>query len=257
MRALSVLLHLLASSASAGTVRLSTSDGISLGAEDWGSGAKGVLLVHDDGRTLQDWTTLAPKLASNGFRVLALDLRGHGASAPAGKPADADYPKLTADVAAGVAWLKSKGATEIHVVGAALGANLALNVAAQEPAIADLVLLSPQLNAKGLKVSGPIAEYGERSLLVVASQDDALSAKAAGYLDQSAKGPKHLQLYPSAGSGARMLNSAPDLENLVVSWLNRTFLAAADPGNANAAELKSGDIDDIETKGTRLEDRTR
>ena len=257
MRSLSAILLLVASSASAGTVRLTTSDGVSITAEDWGAGTKGVLLVHDDGRSLQDWTTLAPRIASNGFRVLALDLRGHGASAAAGKPADAEYPKLLADVAAGVAWLQSKGATEVHVVGAALGANLVLNEAAGNQAITNVVLLSPQLNAKGLKVSDAIATYGERPLLVVASQDDTLSAKAASYLEQKAGGPKHLQLYPSAGSGARMLNAAPDLESLVLSWVNGSFLAATNGLSATEADLKSGDLGQLDTKGTRLEDRER
>src|SRR5687768_10607075 len=207
----------------AGQVQLTTSDGATLGAEDWGTGTKGVLLVHDEGRTRADWATLAPKLASTGFKVLAIDLRGHGSSKRAVPLAEADWPNLVHDVSAGAAWLQKAGATEIHLVGARLGANLGLNAAATNPAIVDLVLLSPSLNIHGVKVSSTVAPLGTRSVLVATSDDDAMSVKTATWLVEQVQGPKHLAMFPSAGSGARMLNSAPDLETLIVSWLNGTF----------------------------------
>ncbi len=245
-----------ASTATAGEVSLTTSDGVHLASEAWGDGAEGVLLVHDEGRSRQDWSTLAPRLAANGFRVLALDLRGHGGSSTAPAP-PAEYVKMPADVVAGIGWLESHGASKVHLVGAAFGANLALQVAGSNALVSDVVALSPQLNAQGLKVSGVLAGYGERSLLAVASEDDTLSARAASYLIQQTTGPKHLQLYEAAGSGARMLNGAPDLETLVLSWLNGTFLRSMDPIAAQQANVKTGDPQQIEATGTRLEERER
>lgn len=242
-----------ASTAAAGEVSLTTSDGVSLASEDWGAGAEGVLLVHDEGRSRQDWSTLAPRLATNGFRVLALDLRGHGGSSAAA----AEYSKMSADVIAGIGWLEAQGVSRIHLVGAAFGANLVLSAAHQSALVSDVVVLSPQLNAQGLKVSSVLANYGERSLLAVASEDDTLSTRAATYLIGQTTGPKHLQLYAAAGSGARMLNGAPDLETLVLSWLNGTFLRSMDPTAAQQANVKTGELQQIETTGTRLEDRER
>ena len=112
-----------------------------------------VLLVHDEGRSRADFAMLAPKLAAAGYRVLAIDLRGHGDSKLPAPLAETDWPKLVGDVDAGVGWLHDRGATEIHVLGVGLGANLALADAASNTAINDLVLLCPSLNAHGVRPS--------------------------------------------------------------------------------------------------------
>lgn len=247
------------SAAFAGPVQLTTPDGVTLAAEDQGKGTRGILLVHDEGRTRADWSALATKLANAGFRVLAIDLRGHGASTLPAPLAETDWPKLVQDVSTGAAWLQQAGVTEIHLVGARLGANLGLNAAATNPAIVDVVLLSPSLNIHGVKVSATIAPLGTRSLLVATSDDDPVSLKTATWLVDQAQGPKHLATFPSAGTGARMLNSAPDLETLIVSWVSGTFRpAVGDPSDlSKAGELKTRPVETIETRGTRLEERER
>ncbi|MBX2797204.1 MAG: alpha/beta hydrolase [Myxococcales bacterium] len=257
MRAVLMGLFLGCSPAWAGTVSLDTPDDVRLTAQSWGRSGDGVLLLHAEGRDRQDWATLAPRLAANGFRVLALDLRGHGESRLAGSLEDEDFVRMSADVVAGIRWLEARGAARVHLVGAALGANLALHTAANDPLDGSMVLLSPQLNAHGMKVSAEVPKLRDTSVLVVASQEDTLSARAAAYLAERAPVPTHLQLYQGAGVGARMLNGAPDLESLVLSWLNGTFLSSRDPTAAQQAAVKSGDLQSIEATGTKLEDRKR
>jgi alpha-beta hydrolase superfamily lysophospholipase len=199
------------SGAFAGPVQLTTADGVTLAGEDWGQGTRGILLVHDAGRSRTDWSTIAPKLGNAGFHVLAIDLRGHGGSKLAAPLAEADWPKLVQDVTAGAAWLRQTGVTEIHLVGAHLGANLGMNAAVTDPTLIDLVLLSPSLNIHGVKVSSTVAPLGTRSLLVATSDDDPMALKTATWLVEQASGPKHLATFSRAGTGARMLNVAPDL----------------------------------------------
>jgi pimeloyl-ACP methyl ester carboxylesterase len=55
------------------------SEGVPLAVREFGGSGKGVLLLHGLGRTLVDWSVLAPMLTS-GNRVVAFDLRGHGQS---------------------------------------------------------------------------------------------------------------------------------------------------------------------------------
>ena len=242
----------------AASVTLTSPDGVALTGEDFGGGKRAVLLVHDAERSREDFSTLAPRLASAGYHVLAIDLRGHGQSvhAPA---SDADWSPLVGDVEAGVGWLRAQGATEVHVLGVGAGANLALSAAAATPTVTDLILLAPALNAHGVRVATAIAPFGARRLLVVASADDALGLKTATWLQSSAGGPVMVQTYPGAANGPRLLTTAPDLENRIVSWLSAT--GSADPAAptaipSKAGELKTG-VTAIPTTGTRIEERRR
>jgi acyl transferase domain-containing protein len=117
---------LAATVALAGQVELTSTDGVALGGETWGTGARGVLLVHDEARTRADWGKLGQKLGLSGYQVLAIDLRGHGAS-PVQSPLGEDWSALVADIDGGVGWLVAHGAKEIHVVGAGDPAGLGMH----------------------------------------------------------------------------------------------------------------------------------
>ncbi|MEQ1569607.1 MAG: alpha/beta hydrolase [Myxococcota bacterium] len=243
--------------AHASPVSLTAADGATLSAERYGAGKRGVVLVHDEARSRADYATLAPRLASAGYLVIAVDLRGHGASSP-GPLTEADWPKLVADVGAAIGWLGHQGATEVHLVGTGLGANLAVNAAADTPAVTDLVLLSPTPARHGVRIAGAAEALGTRPVLVVASTDDVLSLKAATWLTGAVGGPTELATYTGAGSGARMLAAAPDLEGRILGWLaapGQKAERAALP--SKAGELQGAEIAPIERSGERIEDRTR
>lgn len=185
---------------------------------------KGAILVHMVGRQGSDWDYLSARLSERGVTAIAPDLRGHGSSARAGEElTEADYEAMTADLAASLAWLEKQGVTEVSCVGASIGANLCLNLAAQEPKVANLVLLSPGLKYKGVATPSAMEAYGDRPVLFVASEDDTYSFKSAQILDGRAAGQKHLELLESAGHGSKMLNREPRLEGTVVSWLLGTY----------------------------------
>ncbi|MFB7587133.1 alpha/beta fold hydrolase [Streptomyces sp. NPDC056169] len=52
----------------------------------WGSGDRIALLVHGIMADHRTWRRVGPDLAARGYRVIAVDLRGHGASARAAGP---------------------------------------------------------------------------------------------------------------------------------------------------------------------------
>ena len=240
-----------ASQTSPGAVKLKTSDGLTLSGTEYGTGAKGVVLVHAAGRSATDWAPFAAKLASTGFHVVALDLRGHGASHPPVAAGDADWALMVNDVAAAAGFLRTKGATQVSLVGAELGANLVLNAAAADAEIRTVVLLSPALSAEGVKVSPAIDTYGARPILLVAGADDAASARAAALLEPKARGPKALELLEGAGAGVVMFNRSGGLEGTVIGWLNGSWQTTAD----GQSQLKAANVNEIETTGTKIEDR--
>lgn len=185
---------------------------------------KGVVFLHMLGRDGADFSSLAEKLAGAQMASIAPDLRGHGRSDKAGQElTEGDYLAMVLDAQAAAKALRARGIQELSCVGASIGANLCLALAAEDLSVGNVVLLSPSLNTKGLQTLGPLKEYGNRPLLIVAGEDDATSMKASSLLHEKALGQVHYELYPAAGHGTRMLNRVGGLEGMIQSWLLGTY----------------------------------
>lgn len=201
---------------------VTTADGVQLAASMAvpAKASRGVLLLHQDGRGKEDWDSLGRRLHHSGYAVLAVDLRTQGANATADRPTTAeDYAAMQADVASAITLLKSKGVVDLCIVGAELGANLAVNAALPEPGVASLVLLSPSLEVRGIIASDAVPRYGARSLLLVAGEDDRAGARAAGVLDSRALGVHELRLLERGGRGVQLLLRDPSLEGVIAGWI--------------------------------------
>jgi pyruvate dehydrogenase E2 component (dihydrolipoamide acetyltransferase) len=97
-----------------------------------------VVLVHGFGGDLNGWLFNQPALAER-YRVLALDLPGHGESAK-----DVGRGDLAALSAALVAFLDALGIERANLVGHSLGGAAALRLALDHPArVASLSLIAP------------------------------------------------------------------------------------------------------------------
>jgi pimeloyl-ACP methyl ester carboxylesterase len=122
-------------------------EGISLHYTDTGpENSAAALLLHGGGSSSVTWARLTAELTMHGYRVIAPDLRGHGAS-----PRGADYRLLSyhADVARMLAEL-NLGA--LDVVGHSLGGHIALTVAQQDPArVRRLIVEEPASPARRTK----------------------------------------------------------------------------------------------------------
>ena len=51
-----------------------------LAAREWGDGDRVAVLIHGMAGDGGDWAPVAPLIAARGFRVVAVDLPGHGRS---------------------------------------------------------------------------------------------------------------------------------------------------------------------------------
>lgn len=214
---------------------------------------KGVILAHMMGRDSSDWAFLSKKLHQTQFSTIAVDLRGHGKSARAGADlAPEDYPAMIADLEAGVNWLRSKGVDEVSCVGASIGANLCAQLGAKDPQIVNLVLLSPGLNYKGVTSGDALQSYGDRPVLIVAAEDDRFAPRAAGVLEEAAKGQVHYELLPEGGHGTKMLTRASTLENTVMSWLAGTFKLVTGEIVRPQVEIKRVN-EELKTSGRKMQ----
>lgn len=185
--------------------------------------APAVVLVHMLQKSGRDWEPLAVRLASEGVGALALDLRGHGES----PGSTSDYAGMLQDVRAARRFLSTRpdvNPARVGLVGASLGATLVAQAAAEDATIAVLVLLSPSLDYRGLRIEPAVRKYGARPLLLVASADDGYASRTVRDLQKSGGGIRETMLLSRAGHGTAMLTGDPDLVRRLVEWLRRTLL---------------------------------
>ena len=179
--------------------------------------APAVLLLHMLGRSKADWDSFARNLQKQGYAVMAIDLRGHGASAGPVNWTKADDDTLTA-------WQTLTARPEVDanrtaIVGASIGSNLALIAGATESRIKAVVALSPGEDYHGLKPGDTIANFGERPVLLVASADDSYSFDTIRALAPKALAAEKKE-FTNAGHGTAMFVE-PTLEPFLIEWLNK------------------------------------
>ncbi|MEV4617457.1 alpha/beta hydrolase [Asanoa sp. NPDC049573] len=114
-------------------VVLTTSDGVELAAARFGSGPRGLVLVHQLGSDLCGWFQQARRWAGEGYQVIAFDQRCDGLSECGGPEPASDVPAATAE-------LRRNGATTVQLVGASRGAAIALVAAAHPETDVDSVV---------------------------------------------------------------------------------------------------------------------
>jgi dienelactone hydrolase len=180
-----------------------------------GAKAPGVLLLPMLGQSRADWDPFARALQQRGFAVLSVDLRGQGESS-----GPVDWAKSPADTQA--VWQALIARPEVAadhsgIVGASIGANLALIIGAKNPNVATVIALSPGQDYMGLQPAGQLGNFGQRGVLFVASQDDTYSYDSVRQMAPLA--PKgETNYFAKAGHGLDMF-SMPTLAPLLFSWL--------------------------------------
>ena len=212
---------------------LRTEDGVAIAAEMHtaasGRPAPGVILVHMLTRTHLDWQILADRLSDADLAVVAIDLRGHGASqAEPALPADsADMNASVKDVKAARVFLTGRPdicSGRIGIAGAQVGANLAIAEAASDPLVRSVALLSPGLEFRLVRADSAMRRYDDRPALLLASAEDTYASRSARELSTMGAGIRDLRILNGAGHGTVMLARQPDLIGVLVDWFRRTLL---------------------------------
>ena len=215
------------------TVSLRTDDGVTLAAtfyEAARSPAPAVILLHMLTRSREDWHGVANRFADAGIHALAIDFRGHGASAsgPAEANGGPDWSRLVLDVQAARAFLAGRPdqvrVSAIGVAGASIGANVAILEAAGDFMIKSLALLSAGMEYRDLRTSAAMQKYGARPALLVAASNDPYALRSMRELATLGGGLREARTLDNAGHGTIMLARDPDLGRSLVDWFQRTLL---------------------------------
>lgn len=195
-----------------------------------------VILLHMLGRDRNSWDDFAQKLGSKGYAAMSIDLRGHGESIKQANTTISyksftplNFKNMTFDIKAAKQYLiheKDANPNKITIIGASIGANVALNYAASDPSIKSVILLSPGLNYRGVSTMDAIMEY-RNPVYIVAAEGDSESARDSKILCEKISCAENLRIFEKSNShGTDMFSDemiASKLQNLILSWLDSTF----------------------------------
>ena len=188
----------------------------------------GVVFVHMMPATKESWDDIAKRFEQEGLTSIAIDLRGHGESrgGPQGyqRFTDEEHQKSILDVDAAVKFLFSKGILpeQLSLIGASIGANLALKYIADHHDIGMAVLLSAGLNYRGVIAEQNIKELssGQRIFLVSAEDDDENAEENKELYASLPEGVEHkIKIFPHAGHGTTMLENQPGLVEEILDFI--------------------------------------
>jgi pyridoxine 5-phosphate synthase len=187
--------------------------------------APAVLLVHMLSRSHTDWGALPERIRDAGLTALAIDLRGHGQSS--GSPQD--LQAMVGDVRAAAQWLSTRPnvrGDQIAVVGASLGASLALLAVVNVPQVRAIALLSPSLDYRGLRTDNTLVKrLGARSIWLAASDQDPLALRSLRDIASEPSGPREQHVSSVLAHGTVLLDKDGDVVRSLVDWLRRSLLS--------------------------------
>ncbi len=153
---------------------LAVTDGLTLHALEWSREGVPMVLVHGFGNEAHLWDDFAPTVAGH-YRVIALDLRGHGDSDwdPDGRY---DYTNHVADLEAVT---RELGVERMVLVGFSLGGRVAMLYAGLHPEkLAGMVIVdsAPVLDARGTtRIRMEVAEHRDPAFSTLSEYENILA----------------------------------------------------------------------------------
>lgn len=219
-------------------ITLTTEDGVKIIGDALPGRSKvprGLLFLHMMPADRTSWREIMERLVLRGFTCLAIDLRGHGESVEKGNQtlnykdfSDFEHQASRRDVDEGLKWLeKDQGIApdRIGLVGASIGANLAIDALARDARLPTAVALSPGLDYRGVKTEVPVRNLQpHQSLFLAASEEDEESFASCERLCKIAHIDCHFERDAGAGHGTTMLERVPKLKDIVINWLERKIV---------------------------------
>ena len=175
-----------------------------------------VILLHMLNLAKEDWNDFTKELNENGFSTIAIDFRGHGASDLDWESFnEKDFNNMVLDVEAAKRFLDDKGYKNINIIGASIGANMALKFYEKNQKIDRVVLLSPGKNYRGVKLSENI----DGNVLVISSKDDEQSYDSSVKVAENVK--ENFIGFETGGHGTNLLVSHPEIKAKIIEFMKK------------------------------------
>jgi len=229
-------------------LRLQTPDDVGLAAAYYpASSTNAVLpaavLLHSFGSNRDEWGSFPLLLQHNGIAVLSFDFRGHGESTrriTSAGPQLVDYQSFTQrdfqnlllDINSAVDWLEEQPAIDkqrIVLIGSSLGANLAVRYAKEHEGLAGLILFSPGLAYKDIRIDDVFPELRRLPLRIIVSVRDTFAYESSRRLldarRQSGRARDFKEMIACSGEqhGTEQLRAVKELPGVLIHWLRQAL----------------------------------
>lgn len=188
----------------------------------------GISLFHMMPATKESFSNFTKKLNANKIGVLAIDLRGHGESAGGNflSFTDQQHQASIEDVRTAIHFQEKEGHSPLFVCGASIGANLSLQIIAEDHRVKKAILLSPGLNYGGLETL-PLAQKvaTDKEIYIVAAEDDGRKLGTCAEQGQKIYSllncKKKIKIFKTGGHGTDILEAHPELMEELIKWLKK------------------------------------
>ena len=185
----------------------------------YGTGKTGIVFAHQSDGSSCDWMPYAKTVAAKGFRALAFDFGGYGASL-------LNKGDIASDVEAAAAYLRSVGVTRVILIGASMGGTAVLVAAGHiRPLVAGVVSLSSPSTFTGVDALAEMPHLTMPLLLICGNQDTTFVGDVqAQYKAATRSSHRQLVLSDSTVHGYRLVSSSELTDARAVAALT-AFLA--------------------------------
>lgn len=203
-------------------ITFTTSDGFTIKGKYYESNSsKSIILIHQLDSNKEIWNSFALELKEESYNVIAIDLRGHGSSEGEWKDLNTnELNNMVLDVKEAAKFLREKNpGTKIGIIGASIGANVAINYGATNE-IDGVILLSPGLDYRGIKTDRTIRDL-KKPILIISGNGDRYAYESSIELERIRNRyqlPTDNQFYLSNLHGTTLLGNRAN--SFMISWLN-------------------------------------
>ena len=191
-------------------VTFQADDGTNLVADLWSGSNTWILYAHQNGRDRSAWGELPMQTpATTGFTALAWDFRGFGDSDPG------ELTEITRDWQAAIDFAVSQGAVLIIGVGASMGGTSGLVVAAEDPRLSSLLLISSPANFLGVDALAAAPNATQPLVFVAGDADGNAAADAQAMLDAAPNALNRIVILETGLHGNDLVDSPLFDEDLI------------------------------------------
>ncbi|MFA7361424.1 MAG: alpha/beta fold hydrolase [Candidatus Kapaibacterium sp.] len=196
-----------------------------------------VILIHQYRSNKEEWSSsFVDSLINKGYKVIAYDIRSHGKSDKANVELSellSNPEQAPKDIDAVIKWAKmqtSIDSNRIAVVGTSIGGSLGI-YARINSGVKSIVSVSSGKSTfeaftgydeRKMSMARPIPRI-KNVMFISGNKDKNIAEEERSIYENYLDEPKELQIYESDKHGKYLIEEFPQINDLIINWLNKTL----------------------------------